>query len=76
MYNRLLIVVPKIAVKVLAGVVDAGVFQQRDVGVQSLHWHLQNKREKSQNKENVGGKDLGKTSRLYWYLAASIGTEV
>ncbi len=59
MYSRLLIVVPKIAVKVLAGVVDAGVLQQRDVGVQSLHWHLQQKG-KSQNKANVGGKDLDK----------------
>jgi hypothetical protein len=42
-YSRLLIVVPKVAVKVLAGVVDAGVLQQRDVGVQSLHWHLQHR---------------------------------
>jgi hypothetical protein len=43
--RRLLIVVPKVAVKVLAGVVDAGVLQQRDVGVQSLNWHLQQRGE-------------------------------
>jgi hypothetical protein len=48
--TSVLIVVPKVAVKVLAGVVDAGVLQQRDVGVQSLHWHLQNKGEKVKTK--------------------------